>query len=269
MIDENKIKREAEFHDKWANTQQKEDIDVSLTNEACTSPELRYIHDKLGDVRGAEILDVGCGLGEVSVYFALKGARVTSTDLSQGMLDFASQLAQKHGVAIRTHLANAEDFRLPANSFDIIYVGNLFHHVDIEATVVRLKALLRPGGVMVSWDPLAYNPLINIYRAIATEVRTPDEHPLKISDLKTFRKHFAETEYKFFWLSTLIIFIIMVLERRSPNKERYWKKVVEQADRWRPIYEPLEKLDTILFRWIPPLRYLAWNVVVYAKKAGG
>ncbi|HAH31251.1 MAG TPA: SAM-dependent methyltransferase [Elusimicrobia bacterium] len=241
-----------------------ENIDVRAVNEACTAPEMRYITRRLGNIRGKRLLDVGCGLGEASVYFALLGADVTSCDLSRGMLDAAGRLAGTNGVKVTTHLAAAEDMRLPPEArFDIIYAGNLLHHVDIDRTLSRIKPHLAPGGVMVTWDPLAYNPVINIYRAIATDVRTPDEHPLGVGDLRLFRKHFATVETRYFWLTTLLIFLIMVLaQRRNPNKERFWKVVVREERKWRRLYQPLEKLDRVLLVIFPPLRLLCWNAVV-------
>ncbi|MDB4928923.1 MAG: bifunctional 3-demethylubiquinone-9 3-methyltransferase/2-octaprenyl-6-hydroxy phenol methylase [Myxococcaceae bacterium] len=259
--------REESFHDAWARSADVSTLDVVKAAEACTSPELRHITRTMGLLAGKTVLDVGCGLGEASVYFAVKGATVTATDLSTGMLESTGRLAAQHRVQVALHHSAAEDLRLPADArFDFIYVGNLFHHVDVEATLRRLAPHLAPEGTLLSWDPLAYNPLINVYRAIATEVRTPDEHPLTMRDLAAFRRHFADVRCDYFWLTTLSIFVAMaVLQRRNPNRERYWKSVVDEADRWAPLYLPLERLDAALLRALPFLRPLCWNVVVAAR----
>ena len=263
-----RIDSEREFHDAWAESEDVDKIDVIGSNEVCTAPEMRYITKRLGDIKGKRLLDVGCGLGEASVYFALLGAEVTSSDLSQGMLDATTRLAYVNGVFVNQHIASAEDLKLSIDDkFDIIYAGNLLHHVNIEDTLVRIKMHLAPGGVFVSWDPLAYNPAINIYRAMATNVRTPDEHPLKWVDIKTFRKHFNLVETKYFWLTTLIIFVIMALaQHRNPNKERYWKVVVQEGNKWEWLYRPLEKIDEFLLKIFPPLRLWCWNVVIVARQ---
>jgi 2-polyprenyl-3-methyl-5-hydroxy-6-metoxy-1,4-benzoquinol methylase len=262
-----RIEIERQFHDDWANSAQVEKIDVRASNEVCTAPEMRYITKRLGNLKGKRLLDVGCGLGEASVYFALLGADVTASDLSQGMLDATSRLAEANGVYIKQHIASAEDLQLsPDSKFDIIYAGNLLHHVNIESTIMRISSHLIPDGFFVSWDPLAYNPMINVYRSIATQVRTPDEHPLRWSDIKIFKKYFREVETRYFWLTTLVIFLIMALaQRRNPNKERFWKVVVLEGKRWAWLYKPLEVFDRILLNMIPPLRLLCWNVVIVAK----
>ena len=114
------------------------------------------------------------------------------------------KLAEKNSTTVTTHLADAEDLGLShKQQYDIIYTGNLLHHVDIEKMIMNIKPHLKPEGIFVSWDPLAYNPAINIYRMIATDVRTPDEHPLKWRDIKLFDKYFSNVERRYFWFSTL------------------------------------------------------------------
>lgn len=266
-VHDERIQNEREFHDAWADSEDVEKIDVRASNEVCTAPEMHYITQRLGNIKGKRLLDVGCGLGEASVYFAILGADVTSSDLSQGMLDATTRLAQANGVSVKQHVASAEDMQLsPDAKFDIIYAGNLLHHVDIEETITRIKPHLADGGVFVTWDPLAYNPAINVYRSMATDVRTPDEHPLKWGDIKLFHKHFRTVETRYFWFTTLIIFVIMALaQRRNPNKERFWKVVVQEGNKWAWLYRPLESLDRLLLSVFPPLRLLCWNVVIVCK----
>jgi 2-polyprenyl-3-methyl-5-hydroxy-6-metoxy-1,4-benzoquinol methylase len=236
-------------------------------NTACTAPEMRSIRASLGPLRGKRLLDVGCGLGEASVFFALEGADVTATDISSGMLDAAQRLAAANNVALRTVVSASEDLAIAAEEpFDIIYTGNTLHHVNIAESLSRLLPLLKDDGTFVSWDPVAYNPVINVYRWMATEVRTEDEHPLTLADIRTIRGHFRSSQIRWFWLTTLLLFIVMaVIQRRSPNKERFWKKVVEEADRWAWLYRPLEMLDRVLLTVFPFLRPLCWNVVVIGR----
>ena len=125
---------------------------------------------------------------------------------------------------------------------------------------------LKDDGVFVSWDPVAYNPVINVYRRMASQVRTADEHPLTLSDLRLIRGHFRSPQLQWYWFTTLLVFIAMaVIQRRDPNRERYWKKVVEEADRWAWMYRPLEAVDRVLLAVFPFLRPLCWNVVVIGR----
>ena len=259
---------EEAFHDDWAASENIGAIDVRQRNEACTAPEMRHLRAALGDLRGRHLLDVGCGLGEASVYFALEGATVTATDISAGMCETAQRLAAANGVTLTTHVSAIEDLGLrPDQQFDVIYTGNTLHHADIPAMLDNILPHLKPDGVFVSWDPVAYNPLINVYRALATKVRTEDEHPLRLRDVREVTRRFAQADVHWFWLTTLAIFVIMaVVQFRSPNQERYWKKIIDEADRWAWLYRPLERLDALLLRFLPFLRPLCWNVVIVARR---
>lgn len=258
---------EENFHDEWAESESISCLDVRKLNEACTAPEIRHINKILHPLTGKDLLDLGCGLGEAGVYFACKGARVTAVDISHNMLMKCQELARNNGVEISVVKSSVDKLTLPdSRRFDVVYAGNLFHHVDIEQTLKSTIACMKKESVLVSWDPVAYNPLINIYRKIATKVRTSQEHPLKLKDIDVFKTNFEDVTLKWFWLTTQIIFIIMVLfQRRNPNKERLWKKVVIEEKQWKWIYIPLEFLDKILLKVFPFLRLLCWNVVIHAR----
>jgi 2-polyprenyl-3-methyl-5-hydroxy-6-metoxy-1,4-benzoquinol methylase len=268
LADAGRKQAEEIFHDEWAASVDVTKIDVRQMNEACTAPEMRFIRQQLGELRGRTLLDVGCGLGEASVYFAMEGATVTASDISPGMCDAAKRLAAANGVSIDTHVAAVEDMRLAADrQFDVIYTGNTLHHADLPVMLDRILPHLKPGGTFVSWDPVAYNPLINVYRAMAKEVRTEDEHPLRLRDVREVRSRFETSETRWFWFTTLLIFVLMaVVQFRSPNKERYWKKVVEEADSWAWLYRPLAALDRALLTVLPFLRPLCWNVVIIGRR---
>lgn len=262
-----RVETEREFHDDWATGETVDKIDVAQISSVCTAPEMRWISQRLGDLSGKTLLDVGSGLGEAGVHFAMQGADVTVLDLSSKMLEFASELAHSHGVEVRTHLASAEDVALAKDQkFDVIYAGNVLHHVDLETTMKKLLPHLSDNGVFVSWDPITYNPAINVYRVIATDVRTPDESPLKWRDIRKVRSYFQHSETQYFWLTTLIIFVSMyVIQRRNPNKERFWKVILSEGEKWSWLYKPLEKLDRGLMFLLPPLRLLCWNVVIFGQ----
>lgn len=210
---------------------------------------------------------MGAGLCESSVYFALKGAQVTATDLSPGMLEKGKDLARSHGVSIETFHSPAEDLVKMGKKFDVIYAANLIHHLeDKERFLESVEKLLSPGGIFVSWDPIKYNPLIFMYRRLATKVRTPDENPLGISDLQLIKRYLPETKVRFFWLSSLILFLkYFVIDRVHPNKDRYWKKIYKESSQSLWWWKPFKSLDNALSR-IPALGWLSWNMVVLGQK---
>jgi SAM-dependent methyltransferase len=259
--------REAAFHDAWAKSTPLEDVLVRECFEAPTALENRFILERIGDLRGKKLLDIGVGLGESSVYFALRGAEVTAIDISPLMIEKVVRLGQRYGVNVEGRVSDGEDLNAPADTYDFVYLANTIHHVQNRAELFeQMSRALKPGGFFFSYDPIAYNPVINVYRRMATGVRTPDESPLTVADLKLAQKCFSNVGHREFWLSALLLFVKYYLKDRvHPNADRYWKRILRETPESLWWWVPLRSLDRILTR-IPGLRWLAWNVVMWGEK---
>lgn len=256
-------RRESEFHDRIA-----EDLDPSATLvdetfTARTAAENQHILQQFGDVRGKRILDYGCGLAEGGIYLAKLGAQVVGVDVSEKMLASARQLAGHHGVEIETRRVTGPQIPAGDGEFDLVYGNGVLHHVDLTTAIPELARVLRPEGRGCFLEPLPYNPVINVYRKMADQVRTVDETPLRFEDIQRFRSHFSELSHREFWLLTLSVFLkFFLVDRVHPNQERYWKKIYTDAARIAPLYAPLERVDRWLLDHVPPLRRLCWVTVI-------
>jgi SAM-dependent methyltransferase len=259
--------REAVFHDAWASRTQLDDILVRECFEAPTAMENQFILGRMGPLRGKTLLDVGAGLGESSVYFALQGANVTTVDVSPLMVDTALRVGRKFGVALKGIVSDVESLNVPDGHYDFVYIANTIHHVHDRASLFQqMRRALKPGGMFFSYDPLIYNPFINIYRRMATAVRTPDESPLSIADVKLARKYFSHVGHREFWISGLLLFAkYYFVDRVHPNVDRYWKRILREKPERLRWWLPLRGLDSVLTRF-PLLRWLAWNVVIWGQK---
>jgi SAM-dependent methyltransferase len=260
------LSHEEAFHDEWAHSVSPESVPVREAFTLPTCPENRWIDGMLGDLRGKSVLELGTGLGEAATWFALRGARVIATDLSGGMLQLASAVAARHGTAIESVQMDGAVLALADASVDVVYGANVLHHVDQAQCLREVHRVLRPGGIAAFWDPLRYNPVINVYRHMATDVRTVDEHPLGRGDLKLLRRTFTRVDARFFWLASLGVFLWFYLGLRvHPNAERYWKKIITDYAVIAPLHRVLSRLDRVLLR-IPGLRWWAWNIAVVCRK---
>jgi SAM-dependent methyltransferase len=260
-------RREAKFHDGWAASTALDDVLVQECFEAPTALENQFILRRMGGLKGKKILDIGSGLGESSVYFAMQGAEVTSTDISPLMVEKAMRLASKFSVKLQGIVSTAESLNVPESHFDFVYIANTIHHVHDRLTLFsQIRRALKPGGVFFSYDPLAYNPAINLYRRMATEVRTADEIPLTRSDLRLARHYFQDVGHREFWILTLTLFgKYYLLDRVHPNRDRYWKRILKETNKSLRWWKPLLLLDQVITR-IPGFRFLAWNVVIWGRK---
>jgi 2-polyprenyl-3-methyl-5-hydroxy-6-metoxy-1,4-benzoquinol methylase len=265
--DDARIEREAKFHDAWALSTNVKDILVTSCFEAPTAVENMAIIKEMGPLKGKKVLDIGAGLGESSVYFALRGAIVTTTDLSPEMVKLAIDLGKEHGVELEGIVSSAEGLNVPENTYDIVYVANTIHHVtDKPALFGQIRAALKPGGRFFSIDPIAYNPAITVYRMIATEVRSVDEYPLRVSDLKLAKRYFVNVKHREFWFLTLSLFFkYYLIDRVHPNADRFWKRIFKETPKTLWWWMPLRSMDTFLTR-IPILKWLCWNMVMWGEK---
>jgi 2-polyprenyl-6-hydroxyphenyl methylase / 3-demethylubiquinone-9 3-methyltransferase len=114
---------------------------------ALNPARLGYVADRI-ELRGARVLDLGCGGGLLSEALARTGARVTGIDLAPAVIEVArlhlheSQLAVDYRLQSSAELAAAE----PA-TFDVVCCMELIEHVpDPAALVADLAAMLKPGG---------------------------------------------------------------------------------------------------------------------------
>jgi 2-polyprenyl-3-methyl-5-hydroxy-6-metoxy-1,4-benzoquinol methylase len=221
----------------------------------------------MGPLAGKRVLDVGAGLGESSVYFALQGAEVTATDLSPQMVETARKLAQMHGVKIDGIVTAGESLDVPAGTFDFVYIANTIHHVTNKPALFdQIHRALKPGGRFFSWDPLAYNPIIGIYRRMATAVRTDDEAPLTFADVDLARTRFGNVGHREFQIATLALFLkYYLVDRVHPNQDRYWKRILRETNRSLWWWQPLRGMDLVLTR-LPVVRRLAWNMVMWGTR---
>jgi tellurite methyltransferase len=97
---------------------------------------------------GDAVLDLGCGEGRDSVFFAGLGAMVTGVDLATGGLDKARRLARQRLVRVRW-IEGGMTEALPAGRFDLIFSCGSIHYVpraERGPLFGRLTTMTRPGG---------------------------------------------------------------------------------------------------------------------------
>lgn len=255
---------ERKFHDQWGNSTEVDKIDVEKYFSAEVSSDYRLAMNCLGDLPGKKILDLGCGLGEASVYFALQKMKVISLDISPGMLTCTKRLAEKYKVSERVNLleAGAEVIPLKDKSVDLVFGGNVLHHVNIYKSSKEIKRILKKGGKAVFIEPLGYNPIIQLYRHLAGDIRTKMERPFTFRDVEVLGKGFKSVRHKEKQFLTTLIFIwFFIVERVNPKKVRYWKKITDESDKYEKAFKILAKFDSIVLK-IPLLKRMCWNTVI-------
>jgi len=110
----------------------------------------RLILALLGDVRGREVLDVGCGDGDLALELWRRGAVVTGIDASPEMIDAARASAKREGANISFKLGEAANIPFDSQRFDVVAAVTILCFVADAAPVFsEIARVLRPGGVLV------------------------------------------------------------------------------------------------------------------------
>lgn len=106
-----------------------------------------------GDVRGAKLLDVGCGSGYFAREMATRGARVTASDISPRMIELARQRESESPLGIEYQVADAADLAdvLPAGSFDMATSCVALQDMPrVGRALAAVRHVLAPNGRFVA-----------------------------------------------------------------------------------------------------------------------
>jgi len=101
------------------------------------------------DLKGKEVLDLGCCGGYFSVKFAKLGAKVTGVDMSKNALNAAKYYAKKEKVKIKFILGDATKIKAK-EVFDFILAKDIIEHIPDDAAFLKnLNKYLKPGGKVI------------------------------------------------------------------------------------------------------------------------
>lgn len=240
--------RERDFHDALARELEPEQMPPRAPDELESA-----LLDRLGDVDGRRVLDLGCGTGELTLQLLARGARVTALDLSPGMVEVARRRAAAfapHG-AFEGVAMPAESTGLPDSSFDLVIGKYVLHHVELEAALEEFMRLLAPDGRAIFIENSGLNPLLMLARRRLAgrfgipRFGTPDERPLGKLEYRLLKSRFPSARLEFPEFTFFQLLDRQLLRFRRPRVTRL-----------------LRALDDAVHRLLPPLRRYGFRVFV-------
>jgi SAM-dependent methyltransferase len=204
-------------------------------------------------LKGAVVLDYGCGSGEFSMILARRGARVFGIDISPRLIEQARASAAEMGRnGSPPHFLAGDAQHTPFGDamFDYVLGNGALHHLDLEKAFAEIARVLKPGGKAVFLEPMYHHPLLWTLRRLTPKTRTAYERPLSLADIEGARKWFPACRHREHFL-----FAVCAAPAHLFGKN-FALSVINLADRF----------DGLLMRLIPGLRRLAWLTVLEMRR---
>jgi SAM-dependent methyltransferase len=199
-----RICRERAFHDaRFAGGEY--DRSAQMKYDVALKPCFdRYAKRRAELAKGAVVLEYGCAHGGNAIALSGVAKRVEGIDISKEAVDAGNAEIARRGIAdVRPSAQNAEAMDSADGTFDFVNGLGILHHLDYAEAMAELRRVLKPGGVVLFTEPLDHNPAIEFYRKRTPEARTPDEHPLLVSDFQKFDAAFELTDVRLCGLTSL------------------------------------------------------------------
>ena len=176
--------------------------------EAAQEAKLAHIAAKLDLKPGSQVLDIGCGWGELARYLhKVSGAQVTGITLSEEQLKYARAEAVRQGLTVADY--QLIDYRQMTGQFDRVVSVGMFEHVGLphyQPFFDTVESLLATDGVALlhtiarADGPGATDPWTAKYifpggysPALSQIVPAVERAWLWITDIEVLRLHYAHT----------------------------------------------------------------------------
>ena len=123
--------------------------------------KINIVKNTLGPAKSMNILEYGCGIGMNIKFFSkhFPDSRITGCDISKKSIDVAKK---RNSTVVNFFLINDEEISTRLNSFDLIFVSCVFHHIEPplrEQSMKNIFNLLKPNGSFYFFEHNPFNPV--------------------------------------------------------------------------------------------------------------
>ena len=172
--------------------------DGSIEQPALSDPDLNNALQHFGDVQGKRVLDIGCGKGATSLFFARHGAQVISVDFSEVAIENLKKFCRSNDVTnIQPLLMRAQEIER-IGPCDAVIGSLILHHIEpFDEFTGILRRTLVPGGKAFFIENNASSKLMLWVRKHVVgklwikRLSDPEEFPFEPAEVEMLRKHFV------------------------------------------------------------------------------
>jgi len=116
-----------------------------------------YCIEKIGDINGKKVLEIGCGNGIQALYIMekYKPSEIIGVDLNEDNIKIAQKELEKRDIKnVRFIVGNAQElFDIDGSSIDIVLnIESAFHYPDKKLFIEQIHKVLIPGKKFVIAD---------------------------------------------------------------------------------------------------------------------
>lgn len=213
--------------------------------------------DRIGNVDGKNVLDMGCGNGQLSVYLAKLGANVTAIDSSQVAVENTKKIAKVNQVelSLEPYRLNALELSNFAKQFDLVVGMAILHHIEpFEVFSEILYNILTKGGRGIFLENNSRNPVLMFCRSSLVgrfgipKYGDDEEHPFEPSEIEILRQRFHRVhvyypDFRFFIMMGIYLF------RRN-----------------RLLCKLLKRMDECVYSYLPIFHKYSYNQIIEVEK---
>jgi len=180
----------------------------------------------LGNPRGRDVLEVGCGGARWSLALEKKGARVVGLDLSPAQLAHASRLRRRAAARLGLVRGNAERLPFAPSSFDLVFADwGGFTFADPLRTVPEAARVLRAGGRLVFLTSSPFRVLSQYRNSERMTRRLLSDyfgmHRIEYPEEVNFQLPYGEW-IRLFVESGFVVEALVEIQPGPKDRSRYW-----------------------------------------------
>lgn len=138
------------------------------------------------------LLDVGCGSGVYFDALAPHARSIEATDPSESMVAIAREYCEAEGLNhVHVSAGNGEGLAFPSDHFDAAMAFDMLHHAEKpDVVLAEIRRTLKPGGVLLVFEPNILNPLMFFAHALPREERMALARNRPSTLRRTLERHF-------------------------------------------------------------------------------